>query len=93
MKKEKKQESVAEAPQKPHEPPTRWDETFEDSDHTHFIRMSAEAMQEAMNIAATDRDVEKMLQVAGHWGTLAATLRDLNRSRLPIGFNKEDTDG
>lgn len=93
MKKDKQKEQPV--PQEPKHtvPPTRWEESFDDSDHHHFIRMSAEAMQEAMNIAATDRDVEKMLAVAGHWGTLAATLRDLNRSRTPIGFNKEDNDG
>lgn len=71
--------------------PTRWAESFDDPDHRHFIRMSAEAMQEAMNIAADQRDVEKMLAVAGHWGTLAATLRDLTKSKTTIGFNKEES--
>jgi hypothetical protein len=55
--------------------------------------MSAEAMQEAMNIASQAGDVDKMLAVAGHWGTLAATLRDLQRGKAPLGFvNKEEQD-
>lgn len=71
-----------------------WSEQFEGSDHNHFIKMSAEAMQEAMNIASKEADVEKMLAVAGHWGTLAATLRDLQRGKAPLGFvNKEEKDG
>jgi hypothetical protein len=74
--------------------PAVWSEEFEGSDHNHFIKMSAEAMQEAMNIASKEADVEKMLAVAGHWGTLAATLRDLQRGKAPLGFvNKEDKDG
>jgi hypothetical protein len=78
------------APAKPREN-TSWSETFDGSDHNHFIKMSAEAMQEAMNIASAEGDVEKMLAVAGHWGTLAATLRDLQRGKAPLGFtNKED---
>lgn len=86
----KKKKVAPEAPA----PTATWTEQFEGSDHNHFIRMSAEAMQEAMNIAARAGDVEKMLAVAGHWGTLAATLRDLQRGKAPLGFaNKEDKDG
>ena len=82
------------APEEAPVSPVTWSEQFDGSDHNHFIRMSAEAMQEAMNIASKEADVEKMLAVAGHWGTLAATLRDLQRGKAPLGFaNKEDKDG
>ena len=89
-KEEPQAQAEAPAPATPKAP--EWAETFDTADHKDFIKMSAEAMQAAMNQAALDRDVEKMLKVAGHWGTLASTIRDLQRSRTPIGFNKEDDD-
>jgi hypothetical protein len=92
MFKRKKDEPTVEAPAPVAPPAPEWAETFDTADHKDFIKMSAEAMQAAMNQAARDGDVEKMLKVAGHWGTLASTMRDLQRSRTPIGFNKEDDD-
>jgi hypothetical protein len=67
-----------------------WTETFEDSDHKHFIQMSANAMQEAMNVAAKSGNVEHLLQVAQSWGNLAATVKDMARNRQAPGFTRDE---
>jgi hypothetical protein len=67
-----------------------WSESFESSDHNHFIQMSASAMQEAMNVAAKSGNVEHLLQVAQSWGNLAATVKDMARNRQPAGFTRDE---
>ena len=84
----KKKKAIEPAPEPT---PVAWSESFDDSDHNHFLRMSAELIQEASNHAARSGDIEQMLKVAAQWGVLAEYSKDLARGRTPLGFRKEDT--
>lgn len=63
-----------------------WAEEFDKSDHTHFLRLSAELVQEAGNVASRSESVTDMLAVAAQWGTLAEYARDLTKGERTIGF-------
>lgn len=67
-----------------------WDEDFGDSDHSHYMRMSAETIQLAGNIAAATGDTEKLLVVSEQWGKLARLRKDLDSKRNRIGFANEE---
>ena len=74
--------------------PSEWSDTFESDPHHHdFIRKSAESIQEAMNIAAAENDVNGLLNVAERWGHLAEFTHNIRKNAAKhIGFvsNKEE---
>ena len=70
-----------------------WDEDFVGHDHTDFMRLSAETIQLAGNIAAATGDTEKLLIVSEQWGKLARLKKDIDSGKSqPIGFGSEDED-
>jgi hypothetical protein len=85
----KKKKDTAPEPATPKS--VEWSESFDESDHTHFLRMSAELIQEASNHAARSGDIEQMLKVAAQWGVLAEYSKDLARGRTPLGFRKDES--
>lgn len=70
-----------------------WDEDFGDSDHKHYMQMSAEAIQAAGNVALADRDAEKLLVTAEQWGRLARLRREMDATpSRRTGFFDEEED-
>jgi hypothetical protein len=70
-----------------------WDESFEGSDHKHYMRMSAEAIQAAANVALAERDSEKLLVTAEQWGRLARLGKEMTGANSHrIGFSDDEED-